>query len=752
MGNFSRDPESRLIDAELKRYVGLRIQQGVPVLDADLHLLDGLHRLELETIGKWVLGDGVPVGSDGFRILAFPGGGVGTLVLVAKSVLPGPSSLEVVLASSSAAAALGFGSANAKATRRGSSPARITGLSAQPFHLSAGNTLTVRVDGGAPQTATFQPADFADITKATAAEVAAKVSSSVPGVTAQAGAGNDFIIRGSLGGGLVAGRLIVEGRMIVNELDVPYTGQPLYDNAALATEWGVTKVAPLAALALNQSFIVFVDVWHREVGRPEDPAVVDTRIGVETAVMLRREWAVRLALLGDFQTLPRPSGHSYYPLARINRKANEPAIAASMLVDLRHTDASIRPEVAFRALDGSLLVGTARFEAMLETTRNAVRDFITFLATKFVTPFTPYLAGEVAGVETLSAIGGLCDNALGILRARALGTEGAFAVMEQLVTAESRFVSVWKAGVLPILKSGQKVYDNAFGASVAAIAGYLTGPAPGGFTAIATALADRNLDAAVTTQEQLAAEFGGQVTKPVGVLALKYLGSTSPTVVRNQSLDLRYEVSGSVTPDDDLVVQPFANPAWATILKNSDGSTPFVLHAGPGTVKQQFLITVTPPDVPAATTPISVEVHAKKNAGGLAFLSAQKTLTITAAPPVSEDQFAINIQTTNVPASQGDLQVKVNTVADVTLRVQNNTSTAATVNLQPSTSAVWQITKGPFGLTNQPIAALGSQDFLWHFKAPGNIGDHLVFTLKVVEAANPLNVLAETQVSLVSTP
>ena len=106
MGNFSRPPEQRLDDATSKHYVGVRVEQGVPLLDADLHLLDGLHRHELEQVGQWMLGNGVPVGSDAFRVVALAGGGVGTIVLQSKTPTTNPalSSLQIDPASTAAAA------------------------------------------------------------------------------------------------------------------------------------------------------------------------------------------------------------------------------------------------------------------------------------------------------------------------------------------------------------------------------------------------------------------------------------------------------------------------------------------------------------------------------------------------------------------------------------------------------------------------------------------------------------------------
>jgi flagellar hook protein FlgE len=54
--------------------------------------------------------------------------------------------------------------------------ATILGTNTEPFALADGMTLSIAVDGGAPVTVTFNAVDFADITNATAAEVAAVIN------------------------------------------------------------------------------------------------------------------------------------------------------------------------------------------------------------------------------------------------------------------------------------------------------------------------------------------------------------------------------------------------------------------------------------------------------------------------------------------------------------------------------------------------------------------------------------------------
>lgn len=68
MGNFSRETFDRL-----KHYVGVRLQQGVPIVDADWNEQEDIRRDELRTFLKWFVGNGVPVGNDGFRVTPMVG-------------------------------------------------------------------------------------------------------------------------------------------------------------------------------------------------------------------------------------------------------------------------------------------------------------------------------------------------------------------------------------------------------------------------------------------------------------------------------------------------------------------------------------------------------------------------------------------------------------------------------------------------------------------------------------------------------
>ncbi|MFI5910932.1 DUF6519 domain-containing protein [Dactylosporangium sp. NPDC051541] len=334
MGDFSRDTFDRV-----KHYVGVRLQQGVPLVDADWNEQEDIRRYEVQAFLKWFVGDGVPFNNDGFRIDPLAGGGVNTIRLTAPAAGAGRSSVTVDVAASSAAAALGFTNNNRRAARL-SAAAQLTGDATQPFALSAGMTLKVTAEGGAAQTVTFAAASFANIAAATAAEVVAVLGGALTGVTASAGAGDDFMVFGGSGTAETAGRCLVDGRDAVLEDRLSYAAQPLYTNTALATAWGVPPVAALSAPSTGtRTDLVYLDVWEREVTAAEDDSLINPMIGVESAVRLRREWAVRVRP-GSLQA-PQPAdgdfltGHSYLPLAQLARTAGVTAILGGALADQR---------------------------------------------------------------------------------------------------------------------------------------------------------------------------------------------------------------------------------------------------------------------------------------------------------------------------------------------------------------------------------------------------------------------------------
>ncbi len=69
-GNFSN--QGRHTFNPKKHNIGVRLQQGVPILDRDWNEMEDIRRYFERMLKKWYIGNGVPKGNDGFKITAPP--------------------------------------------------------------------------------------------------------------------------------------------------------------------------------------------------------------------------------------------------------------------------------------------------------------------------------------------------------------------------------------------------------------------------------------------------------------------------------------------------------------------------------------------------------------------------------------------------------------------------------------------------------------------------------------------------------
>lgn len=74
MADYSMSPLNLLVANQQKGYVGLHIEQGVPLLDRDLNLLHDLIAANARSLATRYIGNGIPAGADGFAIQALPTG------------------------------------------------------------------------------------------------------------------------------------------------------------------------------------------------------------------------------------------------------------------------------------------------------------------------------------------------------------------------------------------------------------------------------------------------------------------------------------------------------------------------------------------------------------------------------------------------------------------------------------------------------------------------------------------------------
>jgi len=554
--------------------------------------------------------------------------------------------------------------------------------------------------------------------------------------------------------------MIVEGQVALNEFDVRFNEQALHD-ASLATAWAVDPIAAVPVPS-NAQFVIYLDVWDREVDSVEDGSLIDQRIAIETSRRVRREWAVRLASVAAYPGLEAspPQGHAYAALARLSQSAGLQAITGSMLEDLRETSLSLRRDVSFFGSNGAMLVDTAAYRNALTVTVTAARKFIDFLTGS--NPSQPYMAAEVLAIDTLSAIAAIAQQGIGLIDARDMDTRGAFAFLDQLRISEERLSTVWRQSVLPLERPpGTRPYELAFLTMLNTIDQFLTGPAPVSYTSLKTALEQGNLPEAVRAQEQIAGQFGSQALHATGSLVLTYLGPTvlGAVVTRNVPIDLKYRLSGTINPDDDIDVTRFIDPAWVTTLRNANGTLPFALHVGPGPVNAQFLVTVQPPDVNSATTTLSLRAEARSNPGILGDNSGLKTLSINSQAPASEEDWGISVGNTNLNLNilTGEYEVAKSAPppnVNFGFVLHNRTATPKVVDLSftPSPApAGWAIAAGSglLGITvpaNDPQNGAAGISFV--IARPNVAGELLDFVLSMRDSAAGHQLLADLHIKI----
>lgn len=523
MGNFSNDPQARLDDSVAKQYVAVRLQQAVPILDADWNLLDDLRRIEHETVGLWFVGNGVPTGSDGFHVSTNPAG------------------LDV----------------------------------------------------------------------------------------------NDFAIQ--------AGICLVHGKLVRNDANVRYTTQPAFGNPKF-----VPPLPVLTAPGANKDFVVYLDVFEREVDNQEDPSLVDARIGVETAVRLQREWAVRVARVPE--DLPGldtpPPGHAFMFLARLHRTtANN--ITAAMIEDLRDTQLSILRKIDVRDNTGLVVVDNARFKQMLEITSTNVLALLKYITTQFNPIFIPLTGAEILGLDAAAHVAHTAQAGLANLNALTLANRGALAFLRQLYTAEQNFMTVWHDVVLQLGGSVKKYasYTNFVTALDQRLNQASVNTPKGPLTGLLPALNQGDLAAAVTMQEEIARLIGAaSASIPRGSVQVSYAGAPIGNLVVGQLARFQFRIKSFTTQADTYTVKILPAAGWPRVLIDPLTGNPVPGNQVPVPASGGETTLFVDVTVQAGSTGLQLEAISNANPAEIDQSSSLVTLTAGQPAPPPEDKVQFNLE------------------------------------------------------------------------------------------------------------
>jgi hypothetical protein len=516
MGNFSQDPTLRAADALAKQYVGVRIQQAVPLVDADWNLLEDLRRVELESYGRLFIGDGVPVGSDGFRISAVAGT-------------------------------------------------------------------------------------------------------------------NDFAIG--------AGVLLAGGKLVRNDAAVTYTTQPHFGDPDL-----VPPLAALATPAASRAFLVVLDVWEREVDSEEDVTLVDPRIGVETTVRLKREWAVRVFRDPEdaAQIAAPPPGHAFVVLAKLNRTGGNANITSAMIVDLRDTQLTLLRRVDVRDGAGNVVVDNQRFGQMLAVTRNNVRALIRYVATTFNSLSATMTGAEILALEAAAHVAHTAEAGLAQLAALTLANRAALTFFRQLHEAQQKLMEIWR-DVLLQLGSPVKKYAS-YNQFVGDLNARLNDPIVGTLTGLLPAIDTGNLAAAVTMQEEIARLIGfAGASVARGSIQVAYLGGPPGNLVAGQVARFEFRVRSFLTQADVLTVEVLPEDGWSRILVDA-ASNPIPnsrISLGASGAETPVFVNVTPESTPGE---LQLRVVSDSNPAEIIQFSTLLSLNAGQPAPAGEDKVRFQLE------------------------------------------------------------------------------------------------------------
>lgn len=646
MGDFSREPFDRLIDAVKKRYVGVRMQQGVPVLDADWNEMEDLRKHELNELFRQFIGSGVPAGNNGFCIKALAGGGLDTVVLTAPPDDAGFASLEIDLDNSTAASVLGFLPGGAFTENYGSSPARLTGNAAGPFQLIDGMTLTVIINGKNGQTVTFIDDHFENTAAASAAEVAAVINDTLTGASALVGNGNDFIVTG--GTAQNPGRILVKGVEALNETSLVYSSQPLFNNTALSEKWDVPIVPPLNAPAgTDRTDTVYIDVWEREVDYLEDENLVQESIGVETTVRLKREWAVRVAEdAGDLLGITRKPGHRYLPLARLHREQSEDRIPGERISDLRRRELNLSKylKTPIYLQRGAAVLDAERYENILTTLKTIIITRLHLQLFPITTPeeYHNYLI-QIAIQDILQQ----CAFAAVQAHTGIFNNEDGFYFFKILYGLQKEFVRV--VGEFDNVSGEADTFIHDYGH-------YLDGFQPEGIPGLKSALDDGDFFSAAVAQESINVWLSQPVNVlPEGSLVVS-IASVEPTtnLAYDEPFDITYEVesrASSLRPREayTIAIETYEASTWDMSLSRDTieigygekDAVTLTVTPRTGTLSTVFRLIVTSARNPGLTQPNVSEAFeiGSPPPGEEFFLLASPTLDAEKRIPIPQSAF-----------------------------------------------------------------------------------------------------------------
>lgn len=387
-----------------------------------------------------------------------------------------------------------------------------------------------------------------------------------------------------------AGIILVDGLIVVNSSITTYQTQP---NAS-----GLSPL-PLTTPGTDRTDFVYLDTWQEEVrgSNGGDPRLIDDSIGIETAVRLKREWAVRVKEnVADLSSVTKENGHTYLPLARFHRRATAAAITSDMIIDLRKVGITLAEnlKVPLFIQIGLETLDVSRFVEMLKGLRTSLFALLR-------EGQLPHQASSAQDENILMiALQGVLNQAhIGEVQtaSRNMDNRDAFEFMKSLYKAQKDFIE--------ILQDIGNVGNTAQG-FITDYSKYLDGSPADFIKGLKLALDNQDLLAAVIAQEELNGFLSAPVTNlPEGTVNVFYQTVTPfEALVADLPYAFTLEIESQVTSplgSEDFIIQVALSAAsWMftidksqVTLPNLGGKTTVIVTVTPNSAETQANLTVT---------------------------------------------------------------------------------------------------------------------------------------------------------------
>ncbi len=392
------------------------------------------------------------------------------------------------------------------------------------------------------------------------------------------------------------GIMLVNGAFVINRSLTTYQAQP-----------NGTTLPALSTPGADRTDLVYLDVWEVEVDGTAtgDSRIVNELIGIETSVRTERKWVVKVEEnSSDISTITQELGHTYIPLALLNRRATNASITSTMIVDQRKTGMTLSQNIKVPLFlrRGTEIINVERFVTMCGGLRSS-------LFSRLREGFLPYQTASTLNENVLLiALQEVMNKAhIGEVQASSQNMDNtdAYKFMDSLYTVQKEFMSIHND-----IGNVGNVADS----FIASYTKYLDGNSAELIKGLKLAIDNKDLIDAVIAQELINIFLSEPANDlPEGDVFVLFEAVTPFEALQaGTPYSFTFEIESQVSnfpaseSEEFIIIANASASSWSVSLDSDRIS----LQNQGG--KQTVTVTVTP-NATETTATLSVEAHAVRN-------------------------------------------------------------------------------------------------------------------------------------------